>query len=211
MISRVDFRQVRGRFQDFCESLRVDEAIHYSLECWRCNTRRCHDPFGHEFYSGVILLGSTPFRSWGAEIVNPWLAELFPCFQSTDLSDLCSTARDFTEVFTFRPDTIHPATKLTWIGAYALQHPTARINYITRTQDEDTLKVAAGKIAAIVLLGKEDSFLLPSRVEELYKESFSNVKAQIWPEVGHLPFFEEPEKTRDAILSFVKGVNETQS
>ena len=142
--------------------------------------------------------------------MNPWLAELFPRFQSTHVSDLCSTARDFTEAFTFRPDKIHPATKLAWIGAYALQHPTARINYITRTQDEDALKVAAGKIPVIVLLGKEDKFLLPSRVEELYRESFSNIRVQVWPEVGHLPFFEEPERARDVILSFVKGVNEVR-
>jgi len=163
---------------------------------------------GPESYSGVIFLGSTPFRSWNMEIVNPWLAGMFPRVLSTDLSDLCSTARDFVEAFTFDPDKIHPATKLAWIGAYAYQHPTAKMNYITRTQDEDALKGAAEKVPVLALFGKEDKFLLSDKVEKLYKETFAEVEVQIWPEVGHLPFFEEPEKTRDVILAFVKRVTE---
>lgn len=57
---------------------------------------------------------------------------------------------------------------------------------------------------------KADNFLLPSRIEDLHKESFSNFKVEIWPEARHLPFFEQPKK-RDAMLSSVKGVNETRS
>ena len=161
---------------------------------------------GPDSYSGVIFLGSTPFRSWNTEIVNPWLAGMFPRVFSNDLSDLCSTARDLVEAFTFNPDNIHPATKLTWIGAYANQHPVARTNYISRTQDEDALKAVVEKIPVLALLGKDDKFLLPNQVEKLYKETFADVEVQIWPEVGHLPFFEEPEKTRNAILWFVKKV-----
>jgi len=29
---------------------------------------------------------------------------------------------DFVEAFAFYPEKIHPATKFTWIGAYASQH-----------------------------------------------------------------------------------------
>ena len=161
---------------------------------------------GPNSYSGVIFLGSTPFRSWNTEIMNPWLAGMFPRLLSTDLSDLCSTARELVEAFVFDSDKIHPSTKLAWIGAYASQHPVARMNYITRTQDEDALKHAAGKVQVLALLGKEDKFLLPDQVEKLYKETFAEAEVQIRPEVGHLPFFEEPEKTRNAILAFVKRV-----
>ena len=161
---------------------------------------------GPNFYSGIIFLSSTPFRSWNTEIMNPWLAGLFPRVLSPDLPDLCLTARDFVEAFVFYPDKIHPGTKLTWIGAYASQHPGARANYFTRTQDEDALKAAAGKVPVLALLGKGDKFILPDRVETLFKETFVDVEVQVWPEVGHIPFFEEPEKTRDAILMFVKRI-----
>jgi len=135
---------------------------------------------------------------------------MFPRLLSTDLSDLCSTARDLVEGFTTNPDKIHPATKLAWIGAYANQHPVARTNYITRTQDEDALKAAVEKVPILALLGKDDKFLLPDQVERLYKETFADVAVQIWPEVGHLPFFEEPEKTKNAILAFVKKVTKVR-
>ena len=165
---------------------------------------------GPDSYSGVIFLGSTPFRSWNTEIVNPWLAGMFPRLLSTDLSDLCSTARDLVEAFTFNPDKVPPATKLAWIGAYANQHPVARANYITRTQDEGALKAVAEKVPVLALLGNEDKFLLPDQVEKLYKETFADIEVQTWPEVGHLPFFEEPEKTRNAILAFVRKVTKVR-
>jgi len=165
---------------------------------------------GPDFYSGIIFFGSTPFRSWNTEIMNPWLAGMFPRVLSPELPDLCSTARDFVEAFAFYPEKIHPATKLTWIGAYASQHPGARTNYITRTQDEAALKAAAGKVPVLTLLGKDDKFILSDRVEKLFKETFADVEVHVWPEVGHIPFFEEPEKTRDAILTFVKRVTKVR-
>jgi len=142
--------------------------------------------------------------------MNPWLAGMVPRVLSPDLSDLCSAARDFIEAFAFYPEKIHPATKFAWIGAYAAQHPAVRTNYITRTQDEDALKGAAGKVPVLVLLGKEDKFILPDRVEKLFKETFVDAEVQIWHEVGHIPFFEEPEKTRNAILAFVKRVTKVR-
>ena len=165
---------------------------------------------GPDSYSGVIFLGSAPFRSWNTEIMNPWLTGTLPRILSTDLSDLCSTARELVGAFPFDSDNIYPATKLAWLGAYANQHPVARMNYITRTQDEDALKDAAGKVRVLALLGEEDKFLLPDRVEKLYKETFAEVEVQIWPEVGHLPFFEEPEKTKNAILGFVHRVTKVR-
>lgn len=111
---------------------------------------------GPEFYSGVVFLGSTPFRSWGMGIMSPWLAGMFPRVLSNELTDLCSTAREFTEALTFRPNEVHPGTKFAWIGAYTSQHPVARTNYINQAQDEDALKAAAGKVPVLVLLGKED-------------------------------------------------------
>ena len=161
---------------------------------------------GPDSYSGVIFFGSTPFQSWNKEIVNPWLAGMFSHLVSTELSDLCSTARDAVEAYAFDPDKIHPATKFAWIGAYAFQHPVAKMNYITRTQDESALKGVVEKVPVLVLLGKEDMFILPDNVEKLFKETFTDVKIEIWPEVGHIPFFEEPEKTRNAILAFVRRV-----
>jgi pimeloyl-ACP methyl ester carboxylesterase len=165
---------------------------------------------GPDFYSGVVFLGSSPFRSWNTEIMNPWLAGMVPRVLSTDLSDLGSTARDFVEAFAFNPDKLDPVTKFAWIGAYAHQHPAAKMNYMTRTQSEDALKSAVGKVPVLVLLGKGDKFLLPDQTEKLYKETFADAEVQVWPEVGHVPFFEEPEKTRDAILAFVKRVNKVR-
>ena len=108
------------------------------------------------------------------------------------------------------PDRVPPATKLSWIGAYATQHPSVKANFVARTQDEGAFKGATGKIPVMVLLGKEDKFISPDRLGELFKETFADAEVHIWSGVGHIPFFEEPEKTRDVILAFVKRVIEVR-
>jgi pimeloyl-ACP methyl ester carboxylesterase len=130
---------------------------------------------------------------------------------SNDPSDFPTIVRDFVEAFAFFPEKIHPATKLSWAGAYALQPHAARINYTNRIQDEGLLKGVAKKIPALLLMGEEDMFLLPDRLEKLFRETFGDdVEVQVWPETGHILFFEEPERTRDAILGFVKRVNKVR-
>jgi len=161
---------------------------------------------GPDSYSGAIFLSSTPLRSWNKEIMTPWMASIFPRILSTEISELGPTARDVIEAFTFHSDRIHPTTKFAWIGAYTTQHPAARMNYASRTQDDSALKAAAGKVPVLAILGKEDKFMFSDRVEKLFKETFVDVEVQTFPEVSHAPFFEEPEKTRDAILAFVKRV-----
>ena len=166
---------------------------------------------GPDSYSGVIFLGSCPFRSWNPEIISPWFRKMFSRYLSPDLPDLCSTAREFVEAFAFDPDRVPPATKLSWIGAYAIQHPAVKANFAARARDEDALKGVTGKIPVLVLLGKEDKFVLSNRLGELFKETFADAEVHIWPGVGHVTFFEEPEKTRDVILAFVKRVAEVRS
>ena len=136
--------------------------------------------------------------------MTPWFRGMFSRYLSPELPDLCSTAREFVEAFAFDPDRVPPATKLSWIGAYATQHPTVKANFVSRTQDEGAFKGATGKIPVMVLLGKEDKFIFSDRLGELFKETFANVEVHIWSGVGQIPFFEEPEKTRSVILAFVK-------
>lgn len=162
-----------------------------------------------ECYSGVIFLSSAPFWSWGREVMSDMWQRMCPIVLSPYTSDLCSTVNELFEASTHHPEKVPPMTKLAWIGVYALQHPEARVYYLCRQQDADGFSNMARSISVMVILGEEDKFLKSMKLKGLYEETFGSRKSaevQTWSGVGHLPFFEEPEKTRDAILAFVKRV-----
>ena len=166
---------------------------------------------GPECYSGVVFFASPAFLTWRTEIFHPWFAELLFRIISNDPSDSPKISRDFVEAFAFSPEKIHPTVKLAWVGAYALQSHAVKMKHLDRIQDEGPLKSVVKGIPALLLMGKEDKFLSPEKMEKLFRETFGDeAEVQIWPEVGHLPFFEEPEKTRDAILGFVKRVKKVR-
>ena len=78
-----------------------------------------------------------------------------------------------------------------------------KLQYFPRHSHEK-LKEMICHTPVLVILGEEDKLLFSRDLGELYKATFPDHEVHIWPEVGHLPFFEEPEKTRDAILNWVK-------
>jgi len=173
--------------------------------------------FGPDSYSGVIFLSSTPFRSWDRKVDSGKIDSFGFSITHPTVYDITYGAERLVETFTSNPEKVPPETVFAWTAAYISWHPSARINHSYRAvgqcevyRHEKALREAGGKIPTLVILGKEDKFLLVNKVEKLYREAFTGelVEIQIWPGVGHLPFYEEPEKTRDAILEFVRKVQD---
>lgn len=92
------------------------------------------------------------------------------------------------------------------MGAFMSQYPVAGAR--DPEQGEKALKDAAERISVLALLGKEDKYFYSDVLKEKYEETFKSPEVLVWDEVGHLPCFEEPGKTRDAILAFVKRVSD---
>jgi pimeloyl-ACP methyl ester carboxylesterase len=154
------------------------------------------DHIGADCYSGMIFLGSTPFRSWDATVMHDWFEKRHLCVRSASASDLRSTAPELVGAFTHQE--VPEAKVYEWIGRYVTQNPMGRESEELKLQD------AANNTPVLVLLGEKDLFLDSEKMKEKYQTELPKAKVHIWPGVGHAPFFEAPEKTRDAILTFLK-------
>jgi len=140
--------------------------------------------------------------------VTPWLKEIGPIDGFNTSWHIWSQTRDLFGGFVCDPKNVDTTITSDWIGTFANQELLVRKHRHKMPRDEEPLRHAAKEIPVLVILGKEDKFLLPEKVKELCLETFGEelAEVQIWPGVGHLPFYEEPEKTRDAILGFTRKV-----
>ena len=157
---------------------------------------------GPDCYSGVIFLSSTPCHSWDWKASESLWIDIFPLIVSRHKLDQENAAKALVGGFTHKGTS--EETNRAWIETYESQHPFRRV------EKPAILTDAAKNTPVLVLLGKDDKILSWESLGEKYKEEFTSVEVQVWPEVGHLPCFEEPEKTRDAILEFVERVINVQ-
>lgn len=121
---------------------------------------------GSDSYSGVIFLGSPPLPNWSADIKKPEFDKMRHLIVSSNSLDLRQTARDLVKNFTYKP--VPHETELSWIGAYVLSLPYP----LDRSKQEQALVEKAKEIWVLALLGKEDKFLEPEKVKELYEKTF---------------------------------------
>ena len=160
---------------------------------------------GPDCYSGVVFLSSTPFPSWNKEVLTPWRKDIISRLEASNVFGASSIMREFVRAFTYDPENVDRRTQFSWIGGFVSHEVVTKPSSLF---SEEPLRKAAkaGKVSALVLLGKDNMCLESEKVEGLYKETFKSVEVHIWPKVGHLQCFEEPEMTRNAILAFVEKV-----
>ena len=168
---------------------------------------------GSDFYSGGIFFNSTPFPSWGDIITNEqWKKETDEKYSNANPSDNLLLLKEVAEELTYKPKDAHRRTA--WfegmIAHDVVDKPSPDRLPEEGRRVEERLKAFADKVSILVIFGEESRFFVPEEVKRLCKETFPLAEVQIWPKVRHVPFLEEPEKTRNEILEFVERVCNAQ-
>jgi pimeloyl-ACP methyl ester carboxylesterase len=162
--------------------------------------------YGADFISGVILLGSFPWRSMHPEIAHPYIISLVPGLLNPDLNVFYKVVKDFAHSCVAYPDKVPAETKYSWIGAVAGQHPNVRTFSLMRTQDETKLVEARKTLPYLVIQGTMDLHVIADNLVAFMKKTFEDVEIHVLEECGHAPFYDRPTETNKAILGFVQRV-----
>ena len=162
------------------------------------------------FCSGAIFLGATLSQKW--DIKSEALKRIDGLISSPKSSDIRLGAVKLVESLTFHIGIISQTMYNCFIGAVILRRPPMRLEdfielstpqpFLERRTPKSPIK-RVQRIRTLVILGEDDRLFLSDELGELYRSTFPRPEVHIWPKVGHLPFFEEPEKTRDVILKWV--------
>ena len=59
--------------------------------------------------------------------------------------------------------------------------------------------------------GSEDQHMIAANHEKFMKSKFSNVEYHTIPDLGHMPFWEQPEKINELVLAWVKKVSQVSA
>jgi pimeloyl-ACP methyl ester carboxylesterase len=76
---------------------------------------------------------------------------------------------------------------------------------IGRSQDETGIMSIADKLPIIAIQGLDDQHIIPDKLENLLKRNFAKIEYHGLPDVGHAPFWENPDTTNKLILEFVQN------
>ncbi|EIN12818.1 alpha/beta-hydrolase [Punctularia strigosozonata HHB-11173 SS5] len=157
--------------------------------------------YGTDIISGVILFGGFPYRSMDPLVAHPDVQSWLPDFLSDE------GCVKFVESCVAPPadESVLPYdTKMMWIGAAASMHPLARTHVTTRAQDETKLLEGATELPYLVLQGEMDTHIQWRKMQAFMGEHFSKAEFVLLEGCGHAPFFEQPDRVKIALLSFVR-------
>ena len=163
--------------------------------------------YGVGLIGGVILLGSFPHRNMLSLIGTPFLSDLTPRFLGTSLATFGPTVKEFVESCVAYGDQMDLGTKYTWMGAVAGQHPDIRIWSFPHTQDETALMAASKTFPYLVLHGTRDKFIDGERLRDYMNSHFGNFVFRLWENIGHAPFWENPDQANIEIVAFAKRLS----
>ena len=163
--------------------------------------------YGVGLIRGVILLGSFPHRNMLPLIGTPFLFDLMPRLLDTSLTTFGPTIKEFVESCVAYGDQMDLATKYSWIGAIASQHPDVRNWSLPHTQDETALMAASKTLPYLVLHGTMDKPVDGGKLRDYMDSHFSNLVFRLWENTGHAPFWDNPDQTNIEIVAFAKRLS----
>jgi len=164
--------------------------------------------YGIDLIAGVTLMGSFPSRSMHLEVATQWILDFIPRLLDTNLTNFGPTAKEFAESCVAFGDELDQDTRYKWMGALAGQNPLVRTLSIPHEQNETALMAASGSIPYLVIHGDADKHVDGTRLKTYMDNHFGNVEFNLWPNVGHAPFWDAPDDTNFAILAFASKLNQ---
>jgi pimeloyl-ACP methyl ester carboxylesterase len=158
--------------------------------------------YGTGIISGVVLMGSFPYRNMLTDVATPWILNFIPALLDPSLANFGPTAKTFAESCVAYGDQLDQNVKYAWMGAVAGQNPNIRTWSIPHTQDETALLKVKATLPYLVLHGTMDHHIDGQKLQTFLTGNFGNFDFHIWDNVGHASFFDAPGKANPLIIKF---------
>ena len=163
--------------------------------------------YGTNLIRGVVLMGSFPHRNMHSEVATPYILNFIPRLLDPSLANFGPTAKEFAESCVAFGDKLDQATKYSWMGAVAGQHPDVRVWSIPHTQDETALMKSSSTLPYLVLHGTMDKHVDGVKLKAFMKKYFGNYVFRLWNNVGHASFYDAPADSNKEIIAFAKRLS----
>lgn len=127
-------------------------------------------------------------------------------FASTDIEQATAGLEEFVSLWTAEP--VPPKEHVFLLGTVAMVPPRVRAGQLGRTGTivyDDVLSRL--ETPALITHGEMDEIILP-QVADTIADIIPNAKTSLYPEVGHMPFLESPDRFNRELREFVSFVTD---
>jgi pimeloyl-ACP methyl ester carboxylesterase len=160
--------------------------------------------YGSSYISGVIILSSFPHRIMHPEVATPFILNLIPQLLSLDMTIFHRAVKEFAQSC-YAPGFKVPYRDLAMsMGNVVQMHPEILKHTVMRTQDPAPLTAASKTLPYLVIQGSQDLHLNCNALHKWMEVNEYNFEFNELSDVGHAPFYENPERTNTLILDFVE-------
>lgn len=156
--------------------------------------------YGDDHVAGINLVGA--ISKLGTEdataVIGDDFLELVPGFESTDVTESVNTLETFIDRCTHDP--LPPEELRTMLGFNVIVPPYVReaLHSRTVTHDDDLRGIEK---PVLITHGEQDGIVLPAAAEE-HAGLIETAETSLYPDVGHAPFWEDPERFNEELREF---------
>lgn len=158
------------------------------------------DAFGTDRVAGLNLIGGVSSIGTDAatDLLGSAYLELIPGFVSTDVEESVETMREFVKLCIH--DTLPPEELYYMIGYNMVVPPHVRDSLRDRTVVHDTT-LSELDVPVLLTHGTDDAVVLPEASQK-YASLIDDAELSVYPETGHSPFWERPERFNRELHTF---------
>ncbi|MFC6838108.1 alpha/beta fold hydrolase [Halomarina ordinaria] len=162
------------------------------------------ESFGTDRVAGLTLVGaiSSIGTERATEVLAPEYLELLPGFVSTDVEESTATMREFVDLCVHGD--LSPAERYFMLGYNVVVPPYVRDGLRNRTVTHRE-ELAELDVPALLVHGAADRVILPE-ASRRHADLLDDAERSSYPETGHSPFWEAPERFNDELRAFAAGV-----
>ncbi|KZT52832.1 alpha/beta-hydrolase, partial [Calocera cornea HHB12733] len=159
---------------------------------------------------GIISFNGVPFCDPGtiAGIVTPQTGALIPgLLEADDVALFSRSFQQFVDTFVHHKKRMGYRTRAALLGNIVTQSPVVRRHCIWRVTDPAPFRAAGATLPLLLIHGREDEHIVAEPVVEILQPSFGQrLEVHVLEGVGHTPFIDDPQRTRELVLEFVRRV-----
>lgn len=160
--------------------------------------------FGSTRVTGLNLVGGVASIGTEAatERLGPQYLELISGFVSTNVEESTRTMAQFVDLCV--EDTLPPAERYFQLGYNVTVPPHVRDSLRNRRVTHESV-LQELDIPVLLTHGKADAVVKP-RASEEYAEQLDDARVSWYPDTGHSPFWERPERFNRELRSFIENL-----
>ena len=160
--------------------------------------------YGEDSIAGIHLVGAvTRLGSEAAmAVIGSDFRALVPGFFSYDVEESVSTLQKFLRLCVHAEPT--PEDAAFFLGYNVIVPPHVRQGLFSRTRSHDQLLPRLRK-PVLITHGQEDRIVLPGAAEQ-HAAAITHAQLSLYPQVGHAPFWEAPDRFNRELRAFVEAL-----